>query len=764
MKKHFVKEDSVSSVTLFNFDNSDAPELKLEMISDKIIRIRSISGSLNLSKTDDNSFAIEKTITPNGKFSINEDDDKLTISTESLILSVDQTLNIDIYNNKHILLCSDSDHIPDKPNNLSDEEMKQLISEGHSINTADDSAAYKVYKKMLGDEAFYGLGDKTGFLNKRGYDYIMWNSDNPDPHVENPTFRALYKSIPFFIVKRKDCTFGIFLDNHYKTFFDFGAKDADCYSFGVSKGELNYYFIYGDTIKEVVKNYTSLTGRSPIPQMWTLGYQQARWSYSTENEVLELAKNFKKYDIPCDAIHLDIDYMDNFKVFTHDKKRFPDLTGLSQQLEEMGIKLVTIIDPGVKAEEGYYMYDEGVKNGYFAKTPDGEIYHNTVWPGDSVFPDFTSSSVRSWWADKTKFLLDRGIHGIWNDMNEPASFNGPLPDNIEFAGDDHTRLHEEVHNVYGHLMAKATYDGLKKHSGKRPFIITRACYSGSQKYATAWTGDNQSIWSHLKLAIPQLLNLGISGMPLVGVDIGGFGSDTTPELLSRWIEACFLSPLFRNHSAKMTRRQEPWLFDEQTLEIYRKYVKLHYKFMPYLYDLCYEESLTGTPIMRPLIMEFEDDENTLNCNDEYMVGQNILVAPVTEQGATIRAVYLPAGTWVDYHTGKRIHGKQYILCDAPIDICPIFIKAGSIIPTFPDIENITASSVQNLILEFYTDGTSDTVSYTHYQDNGTDFAYENGEYNLYKFTFSSEKPNGVSVKLIKNGYSKKYKSITAKLY
>lgn len=758
MKHKFLKHSSSSSIVIENEELLNNASLQIDAVSDKIIRIHTVPASENY---QDHSFSIDTPLKLSGKFTITENNSLLTASTDSVVLRINQSLHIEVFDTNYNLICTDYEAKDNKTDELSKEEIEQLIQEGHMIDSSCNGFKYKVTKRIIDNEAFYGLGDKTGFLNKKGYDYIMWNSDNPDPHVENPTFRALYKSIPFFIVHRPNCTYGIFLDNTYKSYFDFGCSDPDSYSFSVTDGELNYYFIYGENIKEVIRNYTFLTGRSPLPQMWTLGYHQSRWSYSSADEVLELAKNFKKYNIPCDAIHLDIDYMDNFKVFTNDIQLFPDLRKLNLELEKLGIKLVTIIDPGTKAENGYYMYDEGIENNYFAKTPEGEVYHNTVWPGDSVFPDFTSSDVRSWWGSKTEFLTQNGIRGIWNDMNEPASFNGPLPDDIVFPGDETSHLHKEIHNVYGHLMAQATYEGLKRTDKRRPFVITRACFSGSQKYTTAWTGDNQSIWSHLKLAIPQLLNLGMSGMPLVGVDIGGFGSNTTPELLSRWIEACCFSPLFRNHSAKMTRRQEPWTFDETTLNIYRKYVKLHYKFIPYIYDLCYEESLTGLPVLRPLIMEYEDDKNTVNCNDEYLLGSSILVAPVTEQGATVRSIYLPAGTWVDYHTRKRIKGSKYILYKAPIDICPIFIKGGSILPTYPDIGNLETNNTQNLIVEFYpTDDVNNSCYYLHYQDNGTDFNYQDGEYNLYKFSFSANKPNGLKSEIIKNGYKNKYKNIT----
>ncbi len=742
------------------------------LFSNQPLQIHGITSSiLRIHARTSSSFAIEEIPDSIGNLSISCENDNLCISTGQLILKLDNQLHSRIYSRKGQLLCADYIGDIKEAEVLSEAELEQMIQEGHVIHGKDDTCKFMIHKQLFGDDIFYGLGEKTGFLNKKGYDYTMWNTDNPDPHVENPTFKSMYKSIPFFIHLRPDCVYGIFFDNHNKTYFDMGYSSEEYYSFGAADGELDYYFIYGETISEIVSAYTSLTGRSPLPQMWTLGYHQSRWSYSSAQEVLELAKNFRKYDIPCDAIHMDIDYMDDFKVFTSDNEKFPNLGQLSEALKEMGIKLVTIIDPGTKAEEGYFLYDEGVQKGYFAKDQKGKIYHNVVWPGDSVFPDFTSSTVRQWWGSQASRLFNQGIRGIWNDMNEPASFQGPLPDDVVFPGDDHPRLHKEVHNIYGHLMAKATYEGIKKLDQKRPFVITRACYSGSQKYTTAWTGDNQSLWSHLKMSIPQLLNLGMSGMPLVGTDIGGFGSNTTPELLSRWIEANCFSPLFRNHSAKYTRRQEPWQFNAETLEINKKYIKLRYKFLPYLYDLCHEESQTGLPILRPLVMHYQSDRTTWECNDEYLVGDSMLAAPITEQGARARMVYLPEGIWVDYWTGERISGGQYILKEAPLDLCPIYIKGGSILPTWEDTHFIPEAGMDKLVLEYYPVASANQqlspaenshtvlspITYIHYQDNGTDFAYEAGEYNLYQFMITENKK--LTTSLLHKGFRKEYTDI-----
>lgn len=745
----------------------DINNIVVEALTSKILRIHTTKAQKNTS------FALEHALSYEGKLEKVPSDNEMggIWKTDDLTIHIDTEGCMKIYDKNNYLLCADYNGEQKVSEEMSEAELEQLRQEGHVVESEDMSCKFRVAKTLFGDETIYGLGDKTGFLNKKGYDYMMWNSDNPDPHVENPTFKALYKSIPFFIVLRDECVYGIFLDNTHRIYMDMGFESEKYYSFGATGGEMDYYFIAGDTISEIIERYTMLTGRTPLPQMWTLGYQQSRWSYSSAEEVLTLAQNFRKYQIPCDAIHLDIDYMDNFKVFTTDKERFPDMKKLSDELGKLGIKLVTIIDPGTKVEKGYDVYDEGIKRGYFAKAADGTVYQNVVWPGDSVYPDFTSQKVRKWWGSLTKRLTLQGIRGIWNDMNEPASFCGPLPEDVVFEGDGKTRLHQEVHNVYGHLMAKATYEGLKEHDGRRPFVITRACYSGSQKYATAWTGDNQSLWAHLQMSIPQLLNLGMSGLPMVGTDIGGFGANTTPELLSRWIEASCFVPLFRNHSAKYTRRQEPWQFGQETLDINRKYIELRYKFLPYLYDLCYEESKTGLPILRPLVMYDQLDKKARECNDEYMVGDKILAAPVVQQGARARMVYLPKGIWIDYWTGERISGARYILKEAPLDICPIYIKAGSILPTYENLQCIDPKDIKELILECYPESEmisekkeisenvrKETLRYVHYQDNGVDFEYQNGKYNLYEFIFHSDDKK-MQTNMLYEGYEKKYEVI-----
>ena len=685
-------------------------------------------------------------------------EDGLWIHTGEVSVRVSDGFYVDFFDKDGAETCADFRGERRQLQRVSDEFLRLLEEEGHQSSlTGRRECAFDVVKKMDRSSHFYGLGDKTGFMDKRHYDYEMWNTDNPDPQMDN--FKALYKSIPFFITLTDSHVYGIFMDNTYKSYFNMGQESEEYYWFGAEGGKLDYYYIAGVSMAEVLEGYTYLTGRCPLPQRWTLGYHQSRWGYMTLEDVEEIASGMRENDIPCDVIHFDIDYMQDYKVFTWNQERYRnDPDAFLRQLAEKGFKVVTINDPGVKKEEGYYVYEEGVENGFFAKTPEGETYINAVWPGDAAFPDFGNPAVRQWWGDKQQFLLDRGVRGIWNDMNEPASFHGPLPEDVVFTDEDRQSTHAEMHNVYGHYMAKATYEGLKKLDGRRPFVITRACYAGTQKYATAWTGDNHSLWAHLQMAIPQLCNLGLSGMPFVGTDIGGFGSDTTPELLARWIQVGCFSPLFRNHAALGTRRQEPWQFGTEITDIYRKYVKLRYHWIPYFYDLFYEEEKTGAPVMRPLVFHYEKDENARQCNDEFMLGSRILAAPVVSQGMKRRMVYLPEGVWYDYWNGEKVTGPAWIMREAPLDTCPVYVKAGSIIPTMEPQSYVGEKPLDTLILEVYPgEGSSE-----HYLDNGADFAYRDGKYHQYRFTVKED--GTVAGEIVHAGYEKPYERIVVRRF
>ena len=498
------------------------------------------------------------------------------------------------------------------------------------------------------------------------------------------------------------------------------GKESDEYLYWAhADGALDYYMIPGKTLKDVLKRYYALTGSNMLQQKWVYGFHQSRWSYETADEVSGVARNMREAKLPLDAIHMDIDYMDGYRVFTFDKSRFPVPEVLTKTLLEDHIHTVAIVDPGVKLDPGYFVYDEGVSQGHFAKNPDGTVYEGKVWPGASVFPDFTQKKTRRWWGEKLKIMYDAGVSGIWNDMNEPANFTGQLPDDVQFSQGNHL----QIHNVYGHLMAQATYEGWKVLTGKRPFVLTRACYAGSQRYCSGWTGDNHSLWHHLQLSLTQMLNLGLSGMNLVGSDIGGFGSDTTPELMIRWMQLGCLAPFFRNHSAKGTVYQEIYRFDKKTVDACRKALELRYHLLPYIYDLAHEE----LPILRPLAMEFPDDKVCRELTDQFMLGSSLLVAPVMTPAVEARAVYLPMGVWYDYYTGKRIVGGRYVLADAPVDRLPVFARAGAVLPVSIGCPQST-EEIDNVELEVFPG----RGTHVHYSDDGRTLAYQSGAYHALK--------------------------------
>lgn len=667
------------------------------------------------------------------------------LSTDKLTVLIGDEFMTGVYDADGTLLLSDYRQGRTVKKTVSKQILDILQAEGHDISNLLRNDYKVLTVKALGkEECFYGLGDKTGFLNKRNYEYENWNSDIPQAHNED--YHALYKSIPFLICHKEESTYGLFFDNTFHSYIDLGKENPEYFYYAADDGNLDYYFLGGGSMAEVIGNYTYLTGTTPLPQLWTLGYHQCRWGYECAEDIREVATMYRQLQIPCESVQYDIDYMDHFKVFTWNEEKYEKPGKLFAELGESGFKPVVIIDPGTKVEPGYAMYDEGMEHGYFAQDVNGETYVNEVWPGDAVYPDFGRQEVRDWWGEHHRFLTELGVRGIWNDMNEPASFRGELPKDVVFHDEERTTNHAEMHNVYGHYMSKATFDGLKKLTGKRPFVITRACYAGTQKYSSVWTGDNQSLWSHLQMLIPQLCNLGMSGFSLAGTDIGGFGADTTPELLTRWIEAAVFSPFFRNHSAKGARRQEPWQFGDEVVDIYRKYVELRYRFLPYIYDLFYQGEQNGLPVMRPLVLHYENDPKTYNLNSEFLVGENILVAPVLEQGATARVVYLPEGTWYDYWTGERIEGGRNILREAPIDVCPMYIRGGSVIPMYEPMQYVGEKPYRKLMLLTTPMG----GEWVHFHDNGEDYAYRQGAYTLYRFAVDAE--GTLTTTLMHDGY------------
>ncbi|MFD1039752.1 glycoside hydrolase family 31 protein [Virgibacillus byunsanensis] len=611
---------------------------------------------------------------------------------------------------------------------INDQNGNVLLHEGDRGMAFNEKGEVISYKAMCETDHFYGFGEKSGFLDKRGEKYEMWNSDVYAPH--NPETDPLYESIPYFMTLREGRAHGVFFDNTFRTVFDMKSEE-DGYAFSAEGGQLDYYVLGGPDPKSVLEQYTYITGRMPLPPKWSLGYHQSRYSYESEAEVRELAQNFVEREIPVDVIHLDIHYMNGYRVFTFDKEKFPNPEKMIADLRDMGIRIVPIVDPGVKRDPEYSIYQEGIRQDQFCKYIEGDVYFGDVWPGESGFPDFTDEKVRKWWADKHTFYTDIGIEGIWNDMNEPAVFNETKTMDVEVIhqNDGNPKTHRELHNVYGLLMGQSTYDGMKEQlHGKRPFLLTRAGYAGIQRYASVWTGDNRSFWEHLAMSLPMCMNLGLSGVAFTGPDVGGFAHDTSAELLVRWTQVGAFTPYFRNHSAMGTLYQEPWQFGEKNEAIIKKYINMRYEWMPQLYSLFYQASVKGLPVMRPLLMEFPEDVKTYNLHDQFMIGDNVIIAPILAPCITNRAVYLPAGEWVDIVTEKVYEGNHTHLVHAALDQLPIFVKKGTAIVRGNTLSSNADKTPKRMNMDIYASLKDEIYRFTFYDDDGETFAYENGTF------------------------------------
>jgi alpha-glucosidase len=600
-----------------------------------------------------------------------------------------------------------------------------IINQDHEKNSQKQHPSY-CYKQLKENELFYGCGERAGFLNKRGEKLRFWNY--AEPKHFNPISNEMYKSIPFLISKTDDAVYGLYYDNSFDSFFDLGAESPDYYCIGAEAGELNYYFIYGSTIKEILQLYTGITGRSPLPPLWSLGYHQSKWSYFPEERVYELAKTFREKNIPCDSIHLDIDYMDNYKIFSFNEERFPNPKEMFTKLNEMGFKMIAIVDPGVKMESGYPIYEHGKSEEYFCKEKNGHTFVGDVWPGGCVFPDFTNNKVRSWWADLNKEFLELGISGIWNDLNEPSILVEPhsLPKDVIHQSDSGEKTHGEIHNLYANYEAMATLEGWKNYDENiRPFILSRAGFAGIQKYAAVWTGDNTSSWDQLLLSIPMFINLGLSGIPFVGADVGGYAGNCSEELLIRWMQLGAFTPLFRNHTRKESTNQEPWAFSEKAEQIMKKFIQLRYRLLPYFYNVFRETHETGCPVLRPMFFEYESDRNTHTITDQFLIGKSLLVAPIYLPGQTYRTVYLPEGTWYDYWTNEIHQGRQFIVTQADLETMPLFVNSGSIIPEYPLMNYVGETKIEKLTFNIYC-GNGEFV---YYEDDQVSNDYIDNKFN-----------------------------------
>lgn len=624
-------------------------------------------------------------------------------------------------------------------------------------------AAFRLYRKSPADEHYFGLGDKPGPLDRRNEAFSNWNTDafgwqeSTDP---------IYKSIPFFITFRKGISAGIFLDNTWRSSFDFNKEYHDGYSFGSEGGPLDYYILYGPDPKSVVESWAWLVGTTPLPPLWSLGYQQCRYSYYPESEVRRIADRLRSERIPADVIWLDIDYQLKNRPFTVDPERFPHFDQLINDLKAQHLHTVVITDLHIAdlPNAGYKPFDQGTAGDHFVKNPDGSTYVGVVWPGKSVFPDFTQKASREWWGTLYADFVSKGIAGFWNDMNEPAIFEVPsktMPDDTQHRIDEpgftpRVATHLEIHNVFGMQNSRGTFEGLRKlDPNTRPFVMTRASYAGGQRYSATWTGDNSSTWNHLRQTTPQLINLGLSGFAMSGADVGGFADSPQPELLTRWLEVAAFHPIDRDHTAKGTNPQEPWENGTpEDLNLRRRYIEERYRLMPYIYTTAEEMSRTGLPIMRPLFLEFptgakDGEPFDLSTANAFLLGGDLLVAqsPFPDEMDDYTVALPPVG-WYDYWTGARVTGNanRQAIDNNPVtapevhisrnlDTLPVFVRAGAIVPEQPLVQSTEETPQGPLTLRVYPPtAASKSCDGSLYLDDGISYAFQKGEFLRVEFT------------------------------
>lgn len=567
---------------------------------------------------------------------------------------------------------------------------------------------HKISKNFEIQESYFiGLGEKTGATNRKGNAYSMWNSDVPAYGLDQD---PLYVSIPFYIGGSTGFNYGIYVDHSCKSYFNFGAA-CDYSSISVEDDHLRYYVILGNAISDISAKYRKLTGYTPLPPKWSLGFHQSRWSYKSQEEVLSLANEFKKKNMPIDAIHLDIHYMDACKVFTFNQQQFPNPKSMVEMLKTNGVNIITILDPGIKVEKGYPAYENALSQNLFLKYPNGTIYEAGVWPGLCNFPDFTNPKTRQWWGESVKFYTDMGISGLWNDMNEPAAWGKEVPTYIRFDREGHLSNLTQNRNIYGMQMARATREGAEKLLNKRVFTLTRAGFAGIQKYAAVWTGDNVADDDHMMLSFKMLANMSLCGVDFVGADVGGFMNPASPELFTRWMSIAAFTPFYRAHKMIDMPTSEPWCYGDINTEINRYYMQLRYRLMPYLYSAMQQNE---TPVLKSMAYfanlsnsNFEQGFSE-KFESQFVLGNGILVVPV-KSTAKSTEVYLPqlpsSKSWFSIYSDEKFACNKTYFVNAGMVQLPVFVQAGTILP------EIVPQKIEN------TQSKTDTMNFHIYYNN-----------------------------------------------
>jgi alpha-glucosidase len=597
-----------------------------------------------------------------------------------------------------------------------------------------DTGVVAAAKRLGFAEHFYGLGEKAARLDKRRGRFTLWNTD-AFKYVEGTD--PLYQSIPFYLGLEDGHAYGLFYDNTHRATFEFGHLSQDAAEYSAEGGDLDYYYFHGPSLKQVVSRYTELTGRMPLPPLWALGHHQSRYSYHPESMVERVVDEYRRRDLPLDVVYFDIHYMDGYRVFTWDRTRFPDPVALTRRLAARGVHAVAIVDPGVKhqpadpakPESAYNVYDEGLAAGHFLRRSDGSLWIGQVWPGASVFVDYTKAEARHWWGDLHRSLLDAGVAGIWNDMNEPSDFleqTGAMHADVVFDDEGRRTPYAANRNVFALLMSRSTHEALRRlQPDRRPFVISRAGYAGIQRYAAKWTGDNHATFAAVALNIPMFTTLGLSGQTFVGADIPGYTGRADGELLVRAYQASLFAPFLRNHTSIDQYDNEPWRYGAPYEDAVRRALRLRYTLLPYLYAAVEEAHRTGLPVFRPLVLEFQQDENTANLDDQYMAGEALLVAPATRVGQRERDMYLPAGRWFSWDTGAEVAGGRLLSIPVPLDQLPVFQRGGTIVPSTEPMNHTAEKPWSPLRLTVAPDAAG-VARGTVYEDDGQTPAHEAG--------------------------------------
>ncbi|MDB4898944.1 MAG: alpha-glucosidase [Gemmatimonadetes bacterium] len=639
-----------------------------------------------------------------------------------------------------------------------DASGRELLHESSGAGAWSGQVAHVV--RDLPGARYYGVGEQPLPFKRNGGVFPFWNTDR---YGYQPGDVPIYSTFPSFLTVRDGVAHLLMYDNGFRGELDLGARLRGDLLYtaegGIDGGELRYYIVPGPGVDSTLARYSRLTGRTQLPPRWALGNQQSRYSYHPDTQVTNLAREFRRRDIPADVLYLDIHYMNGYRVFTWSPTEFPHPPALLDTLARLGFKVVPIIDPGVKVDSGFSLFRDILARKFYVPMPDGSPYIGEVWPGRTVYPDFTRRAVREWWGTRQDTMLKLGVRGIWNDMNEPAAFgNKTLPDITWFEGDGHPGPHVEYHNQYGTQMARASFEGFRRADpAHRPLIITRAAYSGVQRYSSVWTGDNSSTWPHLRMSVHMVLSLGLSGVPFAGSDIGGFVGSPDGELYSRWLQSAIMIPFYRTHVDDSHPRREPWVHGPTYERANRATIRLRYRLLPTLYTAFDQHARNGSPVVRPLFWGAQADSAALEVDNEYFVGDNLLIAPVVDSGAQSRSVYLPAGRWYRLGSGESFDGGRTATVSAPgvpqdggdttgLRGLPIFARAGAVVVMQQPLPYVDARRLDTLELHVFPGSAASEL----YEDAGDGYAYRQGQFRLTRFATQLDRSR-VSISIDRTG-------------